>query len=180
MQSLTDQFSGLGGFKLYCFPPGPPRSRPRYHWPASGMRLRHSQTSPVSCGSMFDVSPFGLDRSLQIQAIGPRRHREPMRGLPPRFFCGRLAMCGPGIPTSINMSVYDPGSLAPGRWAISPLCASSSRRRPGHTYSNSPSRRSLHSRALVPQPRSIRRLHTPTIHSFTGLPGAAIHFNTSC
>ena len=70
---------------------------------------------------MFDVSPFGLYRSLQIQAVRPRWHREPMRGFPPRFFCGRLTICGPGIPTSINMSVCDPGSLAPRRWAISPL-----------------------------------------------------------
>ncbi|KAG8165786.1 hypothetical protein KVR01_004338 [Diaporthe batatas] len=97
---------------------------------------------------MFDVSPFGLDRSLQIQAAGPRRHRGPMRGLPPRFFCGRLAICGPGIPTSINSSVYDPGSLAPGRWAISPLpLVSVSWRRHKHGQDvlipGSPSRRSF-------------------------------------
>ena len=93
---------------------------------------------------MFDVSPFGLYRSLQIQAVRPRWHREPMRGLPPRFFCGRLTICGPGIPTSINVSVYDPGSLAPGRWAISPLrLLTVARRQTEHTYTSSPSGRSL-------------------------------------
>lgn len=132
---------------------------------------------------MFDVSPFRLDRSLQIQATGPRRHREPMRSVPPSFFCRRLTMCSPGIPTSINMSVYDPGSLAPGHWAISPpplecrpLMTDDAQDGQNILIVGSPSRRSFDSRAFVLQPRSIRRLLIPTIHSFTGLPGAAIHF----